>query len=68
VAPTAIAGGAYLSDPSRALTARRTKLRTLLIDTAQMRELEFLSSAVLGTTAVPADADDLSDDYEDVDA
>ena len=68
VAREAISGDAYLSDPSRALTARRTKLRTLLIDTALMGELELLSAAVLGTTAVSADADDLSDDDEDGDA
>lgn len=67
-ARTAIAGDPYLSDPSRALTARRTRLRTLLIDTVQMAELELLSAAVLGTTAVSADADDLSDDGEDDDA
>jgi hypothetical protein len=68
VARTAIAEDAYLSDPSRALTARRTKLRTLLIDTTQMGELELLSAAVLGTTAVSADADDLSADGEGGDA
>ncbi len=68
VARTAIAGDAYLSNPSRALTARRTKLRMLLIDTAQMDELELLSAAILGTTAVSADADDLSYDDEDGDA
>ena len=68
VARTAIAEDVYLSDPSRALTARRTKLRTLLIDTTQMGELELLSAAVLGTTAVSADADDLSDDDDNGDA
>ena len=62
LAQTAIAGDGYLSNPARALTARRTRLRTMLMDTAQMGELELLCAAVLGTTVVSADVDDLSDD------
>jgi methylase of polypeptide subunit release factors len=67
LAQTAIAGDAYLSNPARALTARRTRLRTTLMDTAQMGELELLCAAALGTTAVSADADDLSTEDEDGD-
>jgi hypothetical protein len=55
VAQTIIEGDSYLSNPSRALTARRTKLRKALMDTAQMGELEMLCAAALGTTAIMAD-------------
>ena len=66
-ARTIIGGDAYLSNPSRALTARRTKLRTHLSVMAQMGELDELCAAVLGTTVAVADSEDLPDD-EDEDA
>jgi methylase of polypeptide subunit release factors len=65
LAQTAITGDAYLSNPARALTARRTRLRRMLIDTQEMAELELLCAAALGTTAVCTDVDDLSADDED---
>lgn len=55
VARTTIKADAYLSDPSRALTARRTRLRTLLSDTEQMCELDSLCAAILGTTVSAED-------------
>lgn len=39
----------YLSDPNRALTSRRTKLRKELSQMEQVRELELLCAAALGT-------------------
>ncbi|UIY24830.1 hypothetical protein LZK76_02955 [Rhizobium leguminosarum] len=42
--------GAYLSDPTKALTARRRKLRILLENSPELLELEALAAAVLGAT------------------
>jgi hypothetical protein len=57
-----IDGDSYLSDPSRALTARRRKLRQLIASLPQFREMELLCAAALGTTAFGAEdeARDLS--------
>jgi hypothetical protein len=55
LAQTAIMEDAYLRDPARALTARRGKLRKVLISTPQMDELEMLCAAALGTTAIMMD-------------
>jgi hypothetical protein len=62
LAQATINGDQYLSNPARALTARRTRLRTALVGTPQMGQLEVLCAAVLGTTAVFTDADDPPDD------
>jgi hypothetical protein len=56
IARTIVAGDAYLSDPNRTLTSRRTRLRGSLAKTDQVRELETLCAAALGTTALPEDA------------
>lgn len=56
IARTIVAGDAYLADPSRALTSRRTRLRGRLSETDQVRELETLCAAALGTTALAEDA------------
>ena len=57
-----VAADAYLCDPNRALTTRRTRLRTRLQEIAPFRELEQLCAAVLGTTAFGKDADDGEDE------
>lgn len=41
----------YLADPTKALSARRRKLRELLRNTPLMSQLEYLAEAVLGVTA-----------------
>jgi methylase of polypeptide subunit release factors len=56
-AATIINGDAYLNDPSRALTARRRKLRKQLRGLATFQEMETLCAAALGTTAF-GDAED----------
>jgi methylase of polypeptide subunit release factors len=56
IAQTIVAGDSYLADPSRALTSRRTRLRASLSKTDQVRELETLCAAALGTTALAEDA------------
>lgn len=48
VAQTTVARDRYLGDPNRALTFRRSKLRTLLAQTRQLPELELLCAAALG--------------------
>lgn len=53
---------ARLRDPNRALTTRRTRLRTQLQELVHFRELEQLCAAVLGTTAF---GDELEDDGGD---
>ena len=57
-----VAADAYLLDPNRALTARRTRLRMQLHQIAPFRELEQLCAAVLGTTAFGEEADDGGDE------
>ncbi len=52
IARELVAGDAYLADPNRALTSRRTRLRSKLSETDQARELETLCAAALGTTAL----------------
>ncbi|HZT26584.1 MAG TPA: hypothetical protein VFA57_12845 [Pseudolabrys sp.] len=56
IARTIVAGDAYLADPNRALTSRRTRLRGSLSKTDQVRELETLCAAALGTSALTEDA------------
>jgi hypothetical protein len=46
-----VASDSYLSDPSRALPARRRKMRDKLLKNAAYAELEALCAAALGTTA-----------------
>lgn len=53
-----VAADAYLSDPNRALTARRTKLRRKLGETLEFQALEHLCAAVLGTTAFGDESDE----------
>ena len=43
---------AYLDDPNRPLHIRRTKLRQRLAQVPEMKELERLAAAALGTTPV----------------
>jgi methylase of polypeptide subunit release factors len=50
-AATLVEADPYLDDPSRALPARRRKLRERLQQTANFEELEVLCAASLGTTA-----------------
>ena len=52
IARSAIASDAYLSDTFRQLPARRRRLRQILIKTNEVRELETLCAAALGTSAV----------------
>jgi len=55
-----VAADAYLNDPNKALTARRRKLRTALVGTAESAELETLCASVLGTS-VATDGDEDGD-------
>jgi hypothetical protein len=57
-----IAGDQDLSDPNRALTWRRSRLRAKLLETDQGRELDLLCAALLGTTSAAEDAEDTSSD------
>ena len=64
-----IEGDAYLNDPSRALSARRRKLREHLRDLLQFQQLEEHCAASLGTTAfgdeTDGDGDGDGEDYGD---
>ena len=51
IARAAVGKDEYLSDPSRALTRRRSKLRSTLVKIPQVHELELLCAAALGVTA-----------------
>ena len=57
-----VSADAYLRDPNRALTTRRTRLRTRLQEIAPFRELEQLCAVVLGTTAFGEEADEGEDE------
>jgi methylase of polypeptide subunit release factors len=52
IARTIVDEDDYLSDPNRALTSRRIKLRDRLCETDQLREMETLCAAALGTTVL----------------
>jgi hypothetical protein len=56
-----IEGDVYLNDPSRALPARRRKLREHLRDLLQFQQLEEHCAASLGTTAFGDEAEDSGD-------
>jgi hypothetical protein len=62
IAEGAVRADEYLNDPNRALTRRRSKLRAALVKTGQVRELELLCAAALGTTATEEDDDFTPDD------
>lgn len=62
IAQDTVEADEYLNDPSRALTRRRSKLRATLIKTQQVRELELLCAAALGTTATDEDNEDIAPD------
>lgn len=55
-----VAADAYLSDPNRALTARRTKLRKKLGEMQEFQALEHLCAAALGTTAFGDESDEVT--------
>lgn len=55
IAQAAVTKDTYLDDPTRALTARRSKLRNILMATEQVMELELLCAAALGTTGIMMD-------------
>ena len=57
-----VAADAYLSDLNRALTTRRTLLRTQLQQIVPFRELEQLCAAVLGITAFGEKKEDRGDE------
>lgn len=65
LAHTIVAADGYLNDPDRALTRRRSKLRKILLETEQVRGLEVLCAAVLGTTVVIEDSGEASTDVDD---
>ena len=50
-AAAAVAADAYLGDPNRSLPVRRRKMREALAATDEMKELEKLCAALLGTSA-----------------
>ena len=52
----------YLGDPNRALHIRRRRLRKALQATAELKELELLGAAALGTTVFEEETDDTSSD------
>jgi hypothetical protein len=54
-AATIVASDSYLADPSRALPARRRKMREYLLKNAAFTELEILCATALGTTAFGGD-------------
>ncbi|HWB50388.1 MAG TPA: hypothetical protein VG651_14855 [Stellaceae bacterium] len=56
-----IAADDYLNDPNRALTRRRSRLRAALAQAPQVKELESLCAAVLGTTGTES-ADETEDE------
>jgi methylase of polypeptide subunit release factors len=56
IAADLVANESNLSDPNRALTSRRGKLRSLLADTKELREMEQLCAATLGITLVADDS------------
>ncbi|MEQ1830225.1 MAG: hypothetical protein ABL921_29980, partial [Pirellula sp.] len=64
IASAIVARDSYIGDPNRALTSRRTKLRTLLMGTKQLLEMEILCAAALGTGAVNEEAVDAGDGVE----
>jgi hypothetical protein len=53
-----VEGDSYLNDPSRALPARRRKMREQLQAMKQFQEMEVLGAAALGTTAFGGDGDE----------
>lgn len=57
----------YVSDPNRNLSRRRTRLRGKLMQTDQLRELEVLCAAVLGTTVADEENRDEERDDEGAD-
>lgn len=57
IARALVAENANLGDPNRALTSRRSKLRSELSKTDEVRELEQLCAAALGTTVVGEDSE-----------
>ena len=61
IAATVVGADKYLNDPTRALTARRGKLRERLGTTQEFQELEALCASALGTTAF---GDDLGEAQE----
>lgn len=67
IAEKAVAADGYLNDPNKALHVRRTKLREQLAATSEMKELELLCAAALGTTAFgdQDEADSSAGDGED---
>jgi methylase of polypeptide subunit release factors len=66
VAQTLVAADEYLNDPNNALHIRRSKLRAKLLATENIRELEQLCAAALGTTAFGEGTQNLeTDDQND---
>ena len=57
-----VATDAYLDDPSRALTVRRSRIRGKLHETPAFQELECVCAAALGTTALIDDSSELVGD------
>jgi hypothetical protein len=57
IAASAVEADVYLNDPSRSLSARRSKLRKHLGAAKQFAELEALCASALGTTAFGDDSD-----------
>jgi hypothetical protein len=60
-----IEGDAYLNDPSRALPARRRKLRERLRDLPQFQQMEESCAVSLGTTAFGDETEGDGEDYGD---
>jgi hypothetical protein len=52
IAQTIVAEDKVVDDPSRMLTNRRSKLRSKLAQTKQLREMELLCAAVLGISII----------------
>lgn len=52
IAAAMVASDQYIVDPNRALARRRSKLRNMLFETRQLREMELLCAAALGVTVV----------------
>jgi methylase of polypeptide subunit release factors len=61
-AQTLVAADEYLNDPNNPLHIRRSKLRAQLLSTENIRELEHLCAAALGTTAFSEDPQNLETD------
>lgn len=55
---------AYLSDPAKALPARRRKLRALLEASPLLPQLEALAEAALGAASVVAAGGDVDEEHE----